>query len=343
MTEMADFPKTVVVHHRSGIGDLIWHIPYFRAIAEKSAGGKITVIAKPSCLARQVLAAESCVEEILEFDYRPRKSEKRKGRHDSLRAQLEFAKELKLKRFQRMVNFSPRSRYNILAQLAGISCRIGFGFSAFERMTLNCPPYISRYQGKGNWVYPEATALAKAHDFVSEAILPRMQVLKQAIEEVQARLPQKRKGVVCFSIGTSEAKKQWGAMNFSLLAVDLLNDGYVVVLLGGRLESALAEEIRQLAAERVPVEPVENLILSTHGTIQTTAAFLSLSDICVGNDTGVLNMALACETPALGLFGASKVPQLNDPLMHRVMENGMEKIHSKRVYRTLIDLLPSSK
>jgi heptosyltransferase-2 len=52
--------RTVVVHHRSGIGDLIWHIPYLRAIAATSAGGRVSVIARPSCRAPEVLAAEAC-------------------------------------------------------------------------------------------------------------------------------------------------------------------------------------------------------------------------------------------------------------------------------------------
>ena len=69
-------PRTVVVVHRTGIGDLIWHIPYVRAIAAASADGKVSLIVRPSSRAADVLAAESCVAEIIEFDRRPRKSEK---------------------------------------------------------------------------------------------------------------------------------------------------------------------------------------------------------------------------------------------------------------------------
>ena len=71
-------PRTLVVHHRSGIGDLVWHLPYLRAIAERSAGGKASVMARPSSRAVDVLAAENWVDEVIEYDHRPRKSEHRR-------------------------------------------------------------------------------------------------------------------------------------------------------------------------------------------------------------------------------------------------------------------------
>jgi len=44
--------------------------------------------------------------------------------------------------------------------------------------------------------------------------------------------------------------------------------------------------------------------------LEQTAALLARSRIYVGNDTGVLNMAAAVQTPAIGLFGGSQ------PLWH---------------------------
>lgn len=324
------FPKTVVIHHRSGIGDLIWHLPYIRAIALQSAEGKVTLVAKPSNFASQVLAGEECIAEVIEFDYRPRNTENRKGRHDSVGAQLDFALELKKRRFERMVNFSPRIRYNLLGIIAGISCRIGFGFSYFERLTLNGSSFIERYRGSGNWVYPEATSLMVANGFVNEAILPRMKVSPESISSVKsAFLFEEKRKLIAFSIGTSLVKKQWGAQNFAQLADKLLELGYSVVLLGGVNEKKLAEEIELNVQDK---DKDKYLISSVKGSIQTTAAFLTLSSVCVGNDTGVLNMSLACETPAVGLFGASQIPELNDPLMHVITGNGMNQITPLIVY-----------
>ena len=130
-------PRTVVVVHRTGIGDLIWHIPYVRAIAAASADGKVSLIVRPSSRAADVLAAESCVAEIIEFDRRPRKSEKRRGRHDTLVAQLDFVRAVRRCGFERIYILSGRVRYAALALLARIPQRAGFGFSMAERLLLN--------------------------------------------------------------------------------------------------------------------------------------------------------------------------------------------------------------
>ena len=72
-------PRTVVVHHRGGIGDLIWHIHYFKMIAEQSRNGQVTVVAQPSTLTRAFIGKEPWVEDVIDHDHRPRRGEKRKG------------------------------------------------------------------------------------------------------------------------------------------------------------------------------------------------------------------------------------------------------------------------
>jgi ADP-heptose:LPS heptosyltransferase len=45
--------------------------------------------------------------------------------------------------------------------------------------------------------------------------------------------------------------------------------------------------------------------VSAQASVQRSAALLRQCRYCVGNDTGVLNMAVANEVPALGLFGVT--------------------------------------
>ena len=215
----ASAPRTVVIHHRSGIGDLIWHIPYLRAIAESSAHNKIALVARPSCRAADVLAAEDCIEEVIEFDHKPRKSEARHGKHDSLRAQLDFVRELRQRRFERAYIFSSRPRYAILAILAGIPVRAGFGFTAIERLLLNHPPFIHPHVGEGNWVYPEATEFSLAHGFATTPITPKMRVLPTAMEAAREALHMLPRPRYVFSIGTSEPRKHWGNEHLSLIHI----------------------------------------------------------------------------------------------------------------------------
>jgi len=64
-------PRTVVLLQYTGIGDLVWHIPYFKRLAELSANGQITVVAQPSTLARHFIGHEPWVEAVIDHDHRP--------------------------------------------------------------------------------------------------------------------------------------------------------------------------------------------------------------------------------------------------------------------------------
>lgn len=326
-------PRTVVVHHRSGIGDLIWHIPYLRAIAAVSRDGKVSVIAKPSCRAAEVLAAESCIDEIIDFDRRPRPGEQRRGRHDSFGAQLAFARELQARQFGRIYIFSGRPRYGLLALLVGIPERAGFGFSAVERLFLNVPPYIQRHSGAGNWVYPEATEFCIAHGLVSGAVVPRMEVLASELRHAERDLAALASPRYAFSIGTSKPCNDWGRARFAALAASLAEQGCGILLLGGPAE----EEAAAAIVAAMPACWRDQVMVSAQASIQRSAALLRHCDYCVGNDTGALNMALANGVPALGLFGASQ-PLTHDPRLQALSAQGMSAISPAAVMDRLAEL-----
>ncbi|MCE1184759.1 MAG: glycosyltransferase family 9 protein [Rhodocyclales bacterium] len=327
-------PRTVVVHHRSGIGDLIWHIPYLRAMAARSRDGKLSLIARPSCRAAEVLAAEPWLEEVIEYDRRPRAGEQRSGEHDSLLAQWGMVQQLRARKFDRIYIFSSRARYAALALLAGIPERAGFGFGLMERLLLNRPPHIRPYAGSGNWVYPEATAFAQAQGLVEGPIVPRMAVLPASLKRAAQELAAFPGPRISFSIGTSEARKHWGNARFAALASALVARGGSVILLGGPAEQAVAAAI----VGAVDAALQARILVSAQPSIQRSAALLRQCDFCVGNDTGVLNMAVANGIPALGLFGATP-PLAHDPLLHSHVGSGMDDIPVEAVLARLEELL----
>jgi heptosyltransferase-2 len=332
-SSIAGLPRTAIVHHRNGIGDLIWHIPYIRAIAARSANGTVTVVARPACRAAEILAAEPTVERVIEFDHRPRSDVRRRGLHDSLTAQIAFARGLRAGRFDRIFIFSSRARYGILALLAGIPHRAGFGFSAFERFFLNLPPYIDRHRGPGNWVYPEATAFAVAHGFVDGPIVPRMALPPHLVATMAQELGHLPRPRYAFAIGASARVRNWGATRFAVLGDALIARGCGVLLLGGHAERDLAAAIVGAIAQghRAAVQPL------TPASTLVSAAALRQCDFCVGNDTGALNMAAANGVPSLGLFGASP-PLRHDPILHAVEGHGMAAIDVADVLARLREL-----
>jgi heptosyltransferase-2 len=56
--------NVAVVQPLPGIGDMIWHLPHIRAIAE-AVGGPVTLVTKPGSAADQIFAAEPSVRRVL--------------------------------------------------------------------------------------------------------------------------------------------------------------------------------------------------------------------------------------------------------------------------------------
>ncbi|WP_229724090.1 glycosyltransferase family 9 protein [Oxalicibacterium solurbis] len=317
--------KTLIVHHRNGIGDLVWHVPYIRAIARDSANGKVTVLARPSCRARDLLAGESCVEEVIEYDRRPRGGGM--GRHEGFRGQWQFLRMLRGKKFDRIVIFSGRTRYGFLALLAGIPQRLGFGFAAWQRLFLNKPPYIARFAGQGSWVYPEATDFAVAHGFVESAVVPKLAVPAALAVEVEAELASLPHPRIVLAIGASHPRKNWGGEKFLALARTLVAAGNGVLILGGPAEREAAEAV--YACDPILLAAGTTRVMCQPSVLRSAAA-LQVCDFCVGNDTGMLNVAVAVNVPSLGLFGPT-LPLQHDPLLHGISAPDMENISMQMV------------
>ena len=58
-----------VIQPKPGIGDVIWHLPFIRAIAAVSPGGQVTFLAPPTSGARELLVAEPAVAEIIYYNH----------------------------------------------------------------------------------------------------------------------------------------------------------------------------------------------------------------------------------------------------------------------------------
>ncbi len=58
-----------VIQPKPGIGDVIWHLPFIRAIAAVSPGGQVTFLAPPTSGARELLVAEPAVAETIYFNH----------------------------------------------------------------------------------------------------------------------------------------------------------------------------------------------------------------------------------------------------------------------------------
>lgn len=337
MTHPADTrPRTAVQQQLNGMGDLVWHAQYYRCVAEQSQGGQITLIAPPTAMARELLGHEPWVREVIEFDRRPRRSERRKGRHSGLFGLLRFGTELAPKHFDRMVLFSDHpGRAIIVCWRAGIRTILGFGDTWLQRLLLTKSAWISRYRGPAVAGYKDATNFAIAQGFCTAPIVPRISVRPDALARISERLAPLPQPLHVLAIGASEPYKQWGEDNFVELANRLAAHGHGVLLLGGPAEGALAQAIlaRIDPALRGHVEGM------TDGSVADSVAAVSLARTCIGNDTGAMQFAAAVCRPAFVVLGP-RPPLEHDPEhVHMLQAAQLSDINAAQVEARVLAVL----
>jgi hypothetical protein len=112
--------RCAVLQAKPGFGDVIWHLPFVRAIAATLPGGKVTFLAPPRSGAAELLAAEPSVVEVLYFEHHG--SELRRGIN-----LIRLVALLRRKRFDAIWILDRTLRPAIAAVLAGVPERIGVG------------------------------------------------------------------------------------------------------------------------------------------------------------------------------------------------------------------------
>ena len=285
--------RLAVIQPLPGIGDMVWHLPHIRAIAQ-AAGGPVTLITKPRSAADQIFAGDPTLRDVLWWDRNP---EGRRGAHDGAAGFRRFIAALRARRFDAMVLLHHSHTLAAAALLAGIPARYGYG-AGLQRWLLNRGPFLPPAD-QGLHPFDQATSWLRHAGIPQPDAEPALQVGPAARDAARQRLGLGGARFIALGLGSSEPYKQWGAANFAALAQGLLDAGWPhLVLIGGPAEAGLIEEVtRRVGARGDAVIPAVGWKLGDVAALLAEAAFY------VGNDTGVLNIAAAAGRPAHGLFG----------------------------------------
>jgi heptosyltransferase-2 len=139
-----------------------------------------------------------------------------------------------------------------------------------------------------------ALALPRAADLPAEWPLPELNVAPAESEawRRQHGLDSDRP-VVALAPGAVGPSKRWPANAYTALARDLIDEGFAVWVVGGPQEKSLAAAIiGGTAARDLTGHDLRNAILA-----------LAAASVAVSNDSGLLHVAAALGTPAIGIFG----------------------------------------
>jgi heptosyltransferase-2 len=188
----------------------------------------------------------------------------------------------------------PRTWKSVLAPfLAGIPIRTGFfgearigvlndvrfGEHALPRMIDQCA----------------TLALPKGAVPPPEWPLPELTIAKGELSAWRARIGLAGdRPLIALAPGAVGPSKRWPSAYFAEVAAQFDREGASVVVVGSPSEAPLASEI----CARAP--RIHNL---TGSDLRNAILALGSADVAVSNDSGLLHVAAALETPAIGIFG----------------------------------------
>ena len=125
--------------------------------------------------------------------------------------------------------------------------------------------------------------------------VPELRVPAAELAAWRARMPTDGRRAIALAPGAVGPSKRWPVASYAALAAQLARDGYRIWVIGGPGEAPLAAEIVQ--ADPANVQDLTGPDLRN--------AILALAAACAAasNDSGLLHVAAALGTPAVGIFG----------------------------------------
>jgi len=301
-------PKTLIVAP-NWIGDALLAQPLFARLRKKLPGIVIDALA-PAWTA-PVLRRMPEIDEVIEspFDHGEL----------ALAARWRLGRSLRSRGYDEAIVLPNSFKSALVPFFAGIPLRAGFaGESRYGLLNV-----VHKLDAKRSPLMAERYAqLAEKPGTMPALPLPQTRL---AIDEANLVLDLRRLGlsrakpIAAFCPGAEYGpSKRWPARHFAALARKLSALGYAVWLFGSERDRAIGEEISAASAGAAT-----NLCGGTD--LASAIDLLSLAEVVVSNDSGLMHVAAGVGRPVVALYGSSS-PEHTPPLArsHRIVRTGIE-------------------
>jgi heptosyltransferase-2 len=282
---------TGIIQVKQGIGDVIWHLPFIRAIAAAAPGGSVTFLTLPSTHAAELLQAEPSVAKTIYFEHGG--SEFRRGLH-----LVQLIAILRRCRFKTLWILDRTMRPALAARLAGIPERIGLGLGPQRAFITNAGIGQEHFHDQPiDWL----RALMETQNIPLPSTEPKLHLPADLL----AAMAEKYRGLarpwIVLGLGASRPSKDWSDAHWSRFIDSLRRRTQgTVFLIGGADNAPRAQSLIDRSAGATAVNACDLSVVEA-------AALLRHADLFVGTDSGPMNLAVAAGIPAFALFGSTPV------------------------------------
>ena len=311
--------KRIVILGAIGIGNLLLFSPCLRALRTAFPEAHIALIILKRGF-RELFVDDPDIDEIIVVDYKVQ---------NTVRKKIDLIRMLRKKRFDLCITTFPANRmeYNLLPFLAGVRHRVAHRYASGSLRKLS---FLQNYR------IPVDNSL---HDLkqnsnllialgISGGVENRLSLRVSPEHTAEAEGFIKRCGfpdnavIIGIHAGSSTERdmhmKRWDTANFTVLCRRLKNEYNARFLIfGGPEEELVKREISDALGEAAFTVEGKPLL--------TTAALIGECGFFISNDSGLMHVAVAMETPVAALFGPTD-PGRTAPYgpQHRVIRLGLE-------------------
>ena len=282
-------PRNILIRSTNWIGDAIMTTPAVRTIRQNFPDAKITMLAHGWMA--DVFAASPHVDDIYIYDKR--------GKHSGISGVFRLAGELRREKFDCAFLLQNAFEAALIAFLAGIPIRVGYrrdGRSVLLRpgITISREVRTLHQVHYYQWLLRDA-GLTCGHD-----------------ELCLYHSPENKQWAVAFKENSTEQKlvginpgaafgpaKCWPAKRYGLLAKSLYDaHGVHAVVFGTKADQQTIDEICSYGADFITG-------LAGKTTLGQAMALIDQCDALVTNDSGLMHVGAATETPLVAIFGST--------------------------------------
>lgn len=314
---------TLVIQAYPGIGDMIWFLPYLRALARQSPDHKVTVLTKSRSFAKEWLIHDPVIKDIMYVE--------RNGLWQAIA-------EVRKRKFQTAWVLHRSFSYAMLAFFGRIPKRYGLGIYT-QKYLLNAEKTLTSEEQKLH-ILEQLKALMAAHHIEVKANDFYLPVAEADLTQMEEKFSIYPKPWFFMGVGASESFKCWPLSYFADLGVRLAQQKGTVFVCGAAHEARqihwIIDEMKEGGATAVAV---------TDLSLPQSFALLSKGTAFIGNDSALLNAAAMLGIHAIGLFGVTSplnyVPNLHalkPPSSSILPQDAMTEISVEAVWHKLQEL-----
>lgn len=287
-------PRRIALLKPSALGDIVHAQPVLGALRRRWPAARITWVVNAAY--EPLLAGHPDLSDTLPFD----RGAFKKGVRTSIAYSLEFARELRRRRFDLVVDLQGLLRTGLMCWASGAPRVVGFA-AAREG---------SRHAYTDRVRVPDADRIHAVDRYwrVAEALGAgdgpkrfHVPISAEARAWAAAELGGLPRPVVAVAVGAKWVTKRWPPGHFAelLRRSQAAFDGSAVFVGTGEDTPASAEVMRHLRG------PAKDFTGKT--SLPRLAAVLAASDAMVGNDTGPLHLAAAVGVPCVAPYTCTRV------------------------------------